>query len=148
MLEESTGNFSATRNMYDWYQTSTQVIINVMIKNLRESDVRVRLIDETLDVSCSLADGSLFKLHFNLFKPIYVADSNWSVTPSKLEIKLKKTDRKRWQSLEVIPEKGVKRTTAVAGIVHPTGTSPAGKKTAYGEFWDGIDRNGGFHVSE
>lgn len=127
MLEESTGNFSATRNMYDWYQTSTHVIINVMIKNLRESDVRVRLIDETLDVSCSLADGSLFKLHFSLFKPIYVADSNWSVTPSKLEIKLKKTDRKRWQSLEVIPEKGVKRSTAVAGIVQPD-HSPTTKK--------------------
>ncbi|RWS26876.1 suppressor of G2 allele of SKP1-like protein 2 [Leptotrombidium deliense] len=110
MMEESTGNFSASRNVYDWYQTQTQVIINVMIKNLTESNVTVRLIDETLDVACNLADGSLFNLHFNLFKPIYVSESSWNVTPSKLEIKLKKTDKKRWQSLEVIPERGAKRT--------------------------------------
>lgn len=105
MLEESTGNFSASRNVYDWYQTNTHVNINIMIKNLTESDVKVRLIDETLDVSCNLADGSEFKLHFNLFKSIFVNESSWTVTPSKLEIKLKKMDRKRWQSLEVIPDK-------------------------------------------
>lgn len=105
-----------------------------MIKNLRESDVRVRLIDDTLDVSCSLANGSLFKLHFNLFKPIYVAESSWSVTPSKLEVKLKKTDRKRWQSLETIPVKGAKRTPAVAGIVEAN--SPTAKK--FGKFQNPI----------
>lgn len=107
MLEESTGNFSASRNVYDWYQTNTHVHINIMIKNLTESDVKVRLIDETLDVSCNLADGSEFNLHFNLFKSIFVNESSWTVTPSKLEIKLKKMDRKRWQSLETIPEKGL-----------------------------------------
>lgn len=119
MLEESTGNFSASRNVYDWYQTSTHVNLNIMIKNLTESDVKVRLIDETLDVSCNLADGNEFKLHFNLFKPIYVAESSWTVTPSKLEIKLKKTDRKRWQSLEVIPEKSGKRGSSITGVIGP-----------------------------
>ncbi|CAG2182807.1 unnamed protein product, partial [Oppiella nova] len=63
MLDESTGNFSSTRNVYDWYvlcdkwwrlattskyQTATHVILNIMIKNLKESDVKVKLIDETL----------------------------------------------------------------------------------------------------
>lgn len=105
MLEETHGNFSTTKNIYDWFQTTTHVHLNVLIKNLSESDVKVRLIDETLDVSCSLSDGSECKLHFNLYKPIFVGESSWSVTPSKLEIKLKKTDRKRWQSLEVLPEK-------------------------------------------
>ncbi|XP_074603301.1 uncharacterized protein LOC141856775 [Brevipalpus obovatus] len=115
MLEESTGNFSSTRNMYDWYQTNTHVIINVGLKNLKEADVKVKLIDETLDVTCSLADGNVFRLHFNLHKPIYVSDSNWMVTPSKLEIKLKKTDRKRWQSLEHLPEKSSKRLNTGSG---------------------------------
>jgi len=87
-----------------------------MIKNLKETAVKVKLIDETLDVSCNLADGSTFRLHFNLFKPIYVQDSNWSVTPSKLEIKLKKTDRKRWQSLEQIPEKINKRNSQTLNV--------------------------------
>ncbi|XP_054153232.1 uncharacterized protein LOC128951949 isoform X2 [Oppia nitens] len=98
MLEESTGNFSATRNVYDWYQTSTHVILNIMIKNLKESDVKVKLIDETLD-------------------SIYVSESNWTVTPSKLEVKLKKTDRKRWQSLEVLPDKTGKRPLSFVGFV-------------------------------
>ena len=125
MLEESTGNFSASRNVYDWYQTNTHVNINIMIKNLTESDVKVRLIDETLDVSCNLADGSEFKLHFNLFKSIFVSESSWTVTPSKLEIKLKKSDRKRWQSLEVIPEKGTKRSpSSHASAGSPSASTP------------------------
>ena len=85
-----------------------------MIKNLTESDVKVRLIDDVLDVTCSLADGKDFNLHFNLYRPIQVNESSWTVTPSKLEIKLKKIDRKRWQSLEVIPEKGTKRTASTS----------------------------------
>lgn len=124
MLEESTGNFSASRNVYDWYQTNTHVNINIMIKNLTESDVKVRLIDETLDVSCNLADGSEFKLHFNLFKSIFVNESSWTVTPSKLEIKLKKMDRKRWQSLEVIPEKSNKRPPPAFLTASPCASSP------------------------
>lgn len=122
MLEESTGNFSASRNVYDWYQTNTHVILNIMIKNLTESDVKVRLIDETLDVTCTLANADEYRLHFNLFKPIYVSESSWTVTPSKLEIKLKKTDRKRWQSLEVIPEKGCKSPPSFNGVVAKTVT--------------------------
>lgn len=119
MLEESTGNFSASRNVYDWYQTNTHVNLNIMIKNLTEADVKVCLIDETLDVTCTLANADEYRLHFNLFKPIYVTESSWTVTPSKLEIKLKKTDKKRWQSLELIPEKGCKRPPSFAGVVTP-----------------------------
>lgn len=104
MLEESTGNFSAARNIYDWYQNQTHVIINIMIKNLKEEDVDVKLIDDALDVTCKLADGRNYNLHFNLFKPIFVTESTWHLTPSKLEIRLKKTDKKRWQSLELLPE--------------------------------------------
>jgi len=109
--------------MYDWYQTNSHVIINVGLKNLKEADVKVKLIDETLDVTCSLADGNVFKLHFNLHKPIYVSDSNWMVTPSKLEIKLKKTDRKRWQSLEHLPEKSSKRLNTGPGQSSSTVTT-------------------------
>lgn len=114
MLEESTGNFSASRTVYDWFQDTSHVHLNIMIKNLTESDVKVRLIDDVLDVTCSLADGKDFNLHFNLYRPIQVNESSWTVTPSKLEIKLKKTDRKRWQSLEVLPEKSSKRTASTA----------------------------------
>lgn len=114
MLEESTGNFSASRTVYDWFQDQSYVNLNIMIKNLTEGDVKVRLIDDVLDVTCTLQDGEDFHLHFNLYRPIQVQDSSWTVTPSKLEIKLKKTDRKRWQSLEVIPEKGSKRTASTS----------------------------------
>ena len=96
-----------------------------MIKNLKESDVKVKLIDETLDVTCNLADGNEFKLHFNLFKSIYVSESNWTVSPSKLEVKLKKTDRKRWQSLEVVPDKSGKRPLSFVGFVQQNATKKA-----------------------
>lgn len=91
--------------MYDWFQTDTHVIINVPTKNLKEADVNIKIIDETLDATCYLADGNILKLHFDLYKTIDAQESNWSVTPSKLEIRLKKNDRKRWPSLEHAPGK-------------------------------------------
>jgi suppressor of G2 allele of SKP1 len=135
MLEEAS-NGNSRNNLYDWFQTNTHVHLNVMIKNLTEDDVKVRLIDDTLDISCTLNDGNECNLHFNLHKPIFVQESSWSVTPSKLEIKLKKLDGKRWQCLEQLPEKtSAKKPSTSSSAMNPEETKP---KAFTEKNWDKI----------
>ncbi|KPM05278.1 suppressor of G2 allele of SKP1-like protein 2 [Sarcoptes scabiei] len=107
MLEQSPGNFGNSRIPYDWYQTQTHAIITIRIANLKENDVKVTIINDALDVMCQLLDGRQFRMHFNLYKTVIVEDSNWAVDTSKLVINLRKADRKRWHSLETIPDKNV-----------------------------------------
>lgn len=117
MIESAPGNFGSSKVPYDWYQNLTHVIITVRIANLKENDVKVTIINDALDVMCQLLDGRQFRMHFNLFRNVQVPESNWAVDTSKLVINLRKLDRKRWHSLEMIPDKqGVKPKTFV-GIV-------------------------------
>lgn len=117
MLEQSPGNFGNARVPYDWYQTTSHVIITIRIANLKENDVKVTIINDALDVMCQLLDGRQFRMHFNLYKTVVVPDSNWAVDTSKLVINLKKADRKRWHSLEIIPDKSGNRPKSFIGIV-------------------------------
>ncbi|KAH9527093.1 uncharacterized protein LOC124491948 [Dermatophagoides farinae] len=117
MLEQSPGNFGNARVPYDWYQTTSHVIITIRIANLKENDVKVTIINDALDVMCQLLDGRQFRMHFNLYKTVVVPDSNWAVDTSKLVINLKKADRKRWHSLEIIPDKNGNRPKSFIGIV-------------------------------
>ena len=118
MLEQSPGNFGNARVPYDWYQTQTHVIITIRIANLKENDVKVTIINDALDVMCQLIDGRQFRMHFNLYKTVVVPDSNWAVDTSKLVINLRKADRKRWHSLEIIPDKTGIKPKSFIGIVN------------------------------
>lgn len=117
MLEQSPGNFGNSRVPYDWYQTQSHVIITIRIANLKENDVKVTIINDALDVMCQLIDGRQFRMHFNLYKTVIVPDSNWAVDTSKLVINLRKADRKRWHSLEIIPDKSGQKPKSFIGIV-------------------------------
>ncbi|KAF7495530.1 hypothetical protein SSS_09679 [Sarcoptes scabiei] len=117
MLEQSPGNFGNSRIPYDWYQTQTHAIITIRIANLKENDVKVTIINDALDVMCQLLDGRQFRMHFNLYKTVIVEDSNWAVDTSKLVINLRKADRKRWHSLETIPDKNGNKPKSFIGIV-------------------------------
>lgn len=118
MLEQSPGNFGNARVPYDWYQNLTHVIITIRIANLKENDVKVTIINDALDVMCQLIDGRQFRMHFNLYKTVMVAESNWAVDTSKLVINLRKSDRKRWHSLETIPDKSGTKPKSFIGIVN------------------------------
>lgn len=118
MLEQSPGNFGNARVPYDWYQTQTHVIITIRIANLKENDVKVTIINDALDVMCQLIDGRQFRMHFNLYKTVVVPDSNWAVDTAKLVINLRKADRKRWHSLETIPDKTGTKPKSFIGIVN------------------------------
>ncbi len=43
---------------HDWYQTETQVVVEVRIKNMKNEDVKVDIQDTSLSVTAKLAVGT------------------------------------------------------------------------------------------
>ncbi|KAG8249030.1 protein SGT1 homolog [Homalodisca vitripennis] len=91
---------------YDWYQTDTHVTVNILIKNLSKDDVEINFEEKsfTLDL---LKDES-FSL--NLFKPIAPSKCTYRITPTKVELKLKKLNEDFWSGLEAVKGPEVKET--------------------------------------
>uniref|UniRef100_A0A0P4WE96 CS domain-containing protein n=1 Tax=Scylla olivacea TaxID=85551 RepID=A0A0P4WE96_SCYOL len=85
---------------HDWYQTEAFVIVTVLVKNLKQEDVKVDFTEKTVSVSAPLPSGSEYSLELDLCHPINPAQSSFRVVPSKIEIKMKKVDGIRWSTLE------------------------------------------------
>ncbi|MPC24291.1 Protein SGT1 [Portunus trituberculatus] len=106
--EEAAGDAAATapnempvpKIKHDWYQTEAFVIVTVLVKNLKQEDVKVDFTEKTVSVSAPLPSGSEYSLELDLCHPINPAQSSFRVVPSKIEIKMKKVDGIRWGALE------------------------------------------------
>lgn len=85
---------------YDWYQTDAYVTVNVLIKNLIESEVKVAY--EEKYVSINLPSGEIFNL--SLSKAIVASKCSYRVKPTKIELKLKKLNEDLWTNLEAAKE--------------------------------------------
>lgn len=75
------------------------------------------IINDALDVITQLQNNRQFRMHFNLFKTVVVDDSNWGVDSAKLCITLRKTERRRWHSLEALPERGKPKPRSYMSVV-------------------------------
>ncbi|XP_029458836.1 protein SGT1 homolog isoform X2 [Rhinatrema bivittatum] len=85
---------------YDWYQTESQVIITVMIKNLQKNDVNIHFTEKELSALIRLPSGEDYRLNLLLLHPIATEQSTFKVLSTKIEIKLKKQEAIRWEKLE------------------------------------------------
>ncbi|XP_006915005.1 protein SGT1 homolog isoform X2 [Pteropus alecto] len=103
---QSTVNQSATQRThqskikYDWYQTESQVIITLMIKNVQKNDVNVKFSEKELSASVKLPSGEDYNLKLRLLHPIIPEQSTFKVLSTKIEIKMKKPEAVRWETLE------------------------------------------------
>jgi len=86
----------------DWYQTETQVIITILIKKVDKERVEVEYGEDSLRFSAPMPDTNdlVYELDLKLAKSIVKEQCVFKVTPSKIEIKLKKAESYRWSSLE------------------------------------------------
>ncbi|GAB0094685.1 Sgt1 [Sergentomyia squamirostris] len=80
---------------HDWYQSETSVVVTVLLKNAAEKNYSVEITEQTLDVT---AEG--YSLHLDLSHPVNAEASTHKVTPSKIEITLKKITGERWNNLQ------------------------------------------------
>uniref|UniRef100_A0A8C6RSG4 Protein SGT1 homolog n=1 Tax=Nannospalax galili TaxID=1026970 RepID=A0A8C6RSG4_NANGA len=85
---------------YDWYQTESQVIITLMIKNVQKNDVNVEFSEKELSALVKLPSGDDYNLKLRLLHPIIPEQSTFKVLSTKIEIKMKKPEAVRWEKLE------------------------------------------------
>ncbi|XP_006837738.1 PREDICTED: suppressor of G2 allele of SKP1 homolog [Chrysochloris asiatica] len=85
---------------YDWYQTESQVIITLMIKNVQKNDVYVEFSETELSALVKLPSGEDYSLKLRLLHPVIPEQSTFKVLSTKIEIKMKKPEAVRWEKLE------------------------------------------------
>ncbi|XP_004462851.1 protein SGT1 homolog isoform X1 [Dasypus novemcinctus] len=85
---------------YDWYQTESQVIITLMIKNVQKNDVNVEFSEKEFSALVKLPSGEDYNLKLRLLHPIIPEQSTFKVLSTKIEIKMKKPEAVRWEKLE------------------------------------------------
>uniref|UniRef100_A0A8C8YWF7 Protein SGT1 homolog n=1 Tax=Prolemur simus TaxID=1328070 RepID=A0A8C8YWF7_PROSS len=85
---------------YDWYQTESQVIVTLMIKNVQKNDVNVEFSEKELSALVKLPSGEDYNLKLRLLYPIIPEQSTFKVLSTKIEIKMKKPEAVRWETLE------------------------------------------------
>ncbi|XP_078050415.1 suppressor of G2 allele of skp1 [Augochlora pura] len=86
----------ARKIRYDWYQTETHVIVMILAKNTR--NVNVDMKENSLRVSASLPQSD-YNLELDLAHPVIPEQCTFKVSPSKIEIKLKKESGITWATL-------------------------------------------------
>jgi len=96
----TTNEMPVPKIKHDWYQTETQVIVEVRIKKLKEDEVQVDIQPTSLSVTAKLAQGSEYSLELDLAHPVVPEQSSYRVLSTKLEIKLRKEEGVRWSTLE------------------------------------------------
>ncbi|XP_013883795.1 protein SGT1 homolog isoform X2 [Austrofundulus limnaeus] len=84
----------------DWYQTESQVIVTVMAKNVPKDGVCVSFTEREVSAKIQLASGDYYNFHLQLLHPIVPQQSSFKILTTKVEIKMKKTDAIRWETLE------------------------------------------------
>ncbi|NWU65801.1 SGT1 protein, partial [Pterocles burchelli] len=85
---------------YDWYQTESQVIVTIMIKNAQKDDVSVQFSEKEMNASVRLPSGEDYSLKLVLLHSIVPEQSTFKVLSTKVEIKMKKPEAVRWEKLE------------------------------------------------
>ncbi|GAB1601755.1 protein SGT1 homolog [Argonauta hians] len=85
---------------YDWYQNKNFTIIAILEKNVSKDDIKVEFGDQTLQLFAKLANGKDYKMELTLANSIVPSECVMNVTPSKIEVKLKKKRDIHWANLE------------------------------------------------
>ncbi|KGL81538.1 Suppressor of G2 allele of SKP1, partial [Tinamus guttatus] len=85
---------------YDWYQTESQVIVTIMIKNAQKDAVHVQFSEKEMSASVRLPSGEDYNLKLVLLHSIVPEQSTFKVLSTKVEIVRKKPEAVRWEKLE------------------------------------------------
>ena len=97
-----------SRITHDWYQTETHVVIEIRVKKLKEQQVETNFAPNSLTVFIRFAEtyaaeDTMYKLILNLSNQIVPEQSTCKILSTKVELKLKKQEGIRWNSLEGSP---------------------------------------------
>ncbi|CAH1403852.1 unnamed protein product [Nezara viridula] len=94
----------------DWYQTETQVVLNVLAKNVDQDKLKVNFSDAEIDLNIALKDGSEHEKTIYLLQDIVPDQCKYKVMPTKIEMRLPKKIGVHWSSLEKTEKPLTKKT--------------------------------------
>ncbi|NP_001016156.1 protein SGT1 homolog [Xenopus tropicalis] len=118
--QSSNNQQTSVKYRHDWYQTESHIIITVMIKNVQKNNVHIRFSERELTVNMSLPSGENYSLNLHLLHAIVPDQSIFKVLSTKVEIKLKKTEAMRWETLEGKADSQVKHFTQESMHKYPS----------------------------
>jgi len=130
---------------HEWYQSSSHMVVSLLARGVAKEAVSVSFGEATVDVSIKLEGGELYKLSLHLYQRISPPDCRWSVSPTKVELKLKKFLPGKWENLEGSGEEKVQAINAVPSEAvegAAAGGASSGPKSVYSgssRNWDAID---------
>ncbi|KAJ8954160.1 hypothetical protein NQ318_005754 [Aromia moschata] len=139
MAEGSTEAKPKLQIKHDWYQTEEAVVITVLVKNVKQEFLKVNISDASVNVDIRLPDFEDCDMCFNLAHQVIAEQSSYKLTPSKIEIKLKKTEGIRWDKLEGVPS-----TEAIKAIpqdpVPQLSGPPSYPTSKKGKDWSAVEK--------
>ncbi|OMP85608.1 Glucose-insensitive transcription protein 7 [Diplodia seriata] len=92
----------ADKVRYEWYTFGESVTISIFAKGVPKDKVTVEIEEQQLAVSFPTANSTTYELNLDpLFAPVVPDRSTYNVTPSKIEVILKKASSGlKWSALE------------------------------------------------
>jgi len=121
---------------HDWYQTETQVVVEVRIKKLKADECKIQITETGLSVSALLPTGSEYSLELDLAHPVVPDTSSYKVLSTKIEVKLRKGEGVRWAALE-----GDGAPPLPGGTVPAATSAPVKAPYASGRDWNKLEKN-------
>ncbi|XP_044260110.1 protein SGT1 homolog [Tribolium madens] len=100
MAECESGEKPKVQVKHDWYQTDVAVVITVLIKNVKEDNLCINFAKNCVTAKIKFPDQDDIDLKFNVSHDIVPEQCSYKLTPSKIEVKLKKSEGIRWAKLE------------------------------------------------
>lgn len=121
---------------HDWYQTESHIVIEIRAKKLKPEQVEVSFTSNELDViirfpEIDTSEPNTYSLNLKLSNPIVKEQSSHKILSTKVELKLKKSEGIRWNSLEGAP--------SIPSADTSTQKPPSYKTRVGGKDWDKIE---------
>ncbi|KAF2198856.1 SGS-domain-containing protein [Delitschia confertaspora ATCC 74209] len=93
---------TANKIKHDWYQNSENVYFTLLAKGVPKDQTTVEIEKDSLSIAFPIEDSSNYDFSLDpLFAPIDPSSSSFKITPTKVEVVLKKeTSGVKWRSLE------------------------------------------------
>jgi len=125
---------------HDWYQTETQVVVEVRIKALKSEEVKVEFGLAALSVTAKLPppSSSEYSLELDLAHPIVEAECSHKVLGTKLEIRMKKKLGTRWAALEGDGSDPLSGAVGMAAAAEGSSASAPKYPSSSGKDWNKI----------
>ncbi|KAG0144220.1 hypothetical protein CROQUDRAFT_660291 [Cronartium quercuum f. sp. fusiforme G11] len=101
MSDQPQPSASAPKIRHEWYQTDTEVVLSVFVRNTKTEDLTVELSARSLSINYPLASSEgCFALE-PLTHEVDVEGSSWKSLSTKIEVKLKKkVPGVKWNAIE------------------------------------------------